>query len=191
MGFDRDEMLSRGWQQAALRPSSGLSRQIGMQGSTGAELQTEVRAIDEMLRSLPEKIARRILNKALRSGGAVYQHRARANLANHIRSGRLAESIRVSLSRRRGVTTLRIRAGGKGKWGDAFYAGFVELGTKPHLIKPKRRRSLFLSGIFRELVNHPGAQAVEFMGDAYQEATQQAIDTIANELRARLAEAVK
>lgn len=54
---------------------------------------------------------------------------------------------------------------------DAPYASFVDEGTRPHEIRPKRRTFLRFSigggpPIFARVVRHPGTRAAAFTGDA-------------------------
>lgn len=73
----------------------------------------------------------------------------------------------------------------------AYYAPFVEFGTKPHMIYPRRARALrFEVGgevVFAKRVSHPGTQAQEFVKQAVK-------DTIDNGLpiiRKKVIEAIE
>jgi HK97 gp10 family phage protein len=146
------------------------------------------------LEALPDKLARRYLRAALRRGGLVYQKQAQSRVP--VKSGALRDSIRVSTQLRRGEVFATIKAGrtrrAKGKNGvlkgdrAPFYAHFVEFGTQAHRIKPRDRKSLFLAGVFREIVDHPGASARPFMRPAFDTGTEEAVKVIADSLRAAL-----
>lgn len=53
---------------------------------------------------------------------------------------------------------------------DANYASFMELGTRPHVIRPRNAKALrFTQGsrvVFATRVNHPGTRARPFLGPA-------------------------
>ena len=81
------------------------------------------------------------------------------------RTGHLQQSIRADLS--------KVHEGKAEIVADASYAPFVEFGTKPHVIKPKRRQSLRWatdSGYaFAKLVKHPGSKPYPFFRKAIEE----------------------
>jgi hypothetical protein len=91
----------------------------------------------------------------------VAQHAAKRFV--RVRSGRLLSSIR----KRRGVTTrgpyVEIVAGGR----TARYALFEEQGTRPHIIRARRRKALrFMQGgqvRFARAVRHPGTRGSHFL----------------------------
>ena len=83
---------------------------------------------------------------------------------------------------RKGKVQAFVKAGNK----VAFYAHMVEYGTASHLIKPKDRKSLFLAGVFKEAVQHPGATKKPFMRPAIDNKAQDAIETMADYLRDRI-----
>ena len=81
------------------------------------------------------------------------------------RTGHLQQSIRVDLS--------NVNEGKAEIVADASYAPFVEFGTKPHVIKPKRRQTLRWATeegyIFAKLVRHPGSKPYPFFRKAIEE----------------------
>ena len=86
------------------------------------------------------------------------------------RTGHLQQSIRVDLS--------NINEGKAEIVADASYAPFVEFGTKPHVIKPKRRQTLRWATeegyIFAKLVRHPGSKPYPFFRKAVEEGLEEA-----------------
>ena len=86
------------------------------------------------------------------------------------RTGHLQQSIRVDLS--------NINEGKAEIVADASYAPFVEFGTKPHVIKPKRRQTLRWATeegyIFAKLVRHPGSKPYPFFRKAIEEGLEEA-----------------
>lgn len=151
------------------------------------------------LDTLPAKIEANILRGALRAGAKVQLLAARvaapvgAPAAENARlyggrRGALRDSLRIkSVRAPRGVVKIAVSAGGKAKDGaDAFYARFVEKGTKPHDIKPRRHRSLFFAGLLREIVHHPGARPQPFMERTFDATAAAAVDAAAAYIRKRL-----
>jgi HK97 gp10 family phage protein len=128
-----------------------------------------LRELETELLQFPAKLQRKVLAKVMRAGGAIVRDLARGKVRS--RSGRLAKSIRVTIVRNRktGQLTARIIAGRRKAKNDPYYALMVEGGTEPHEIRPKGKKSLFLAGIFSELVQHPGADAKPFLGPALEE----------------------
>lgn len=82
-------------------------------------------------------------------------------------TGRLRASIRMDPPR---LFSLRpsVRVGS-----DVFYAPYVNDGTRPHVIRPKRARALrFVVGgqvVFARVVQHPGTKANPFLTRALRE----------------------
>ena len=81
------------------------------------------------------------------------------------RTGHLQQSIRVDLS--------NVHEGKTEIVADASYAPFVEFGTKPHVIRPKKRHSLRWATeegyTFAKLVHHPGIKPYPFFRKAIEE----------------------
>lgn len=166
-----------------------------------AELQ---RTLDQ----LPAKIEANILRGALRAGANVIADEARRLVP--VKTGQLKESIRVSVRPfPGGKLVATVKAGGRfkvyasgkaikdaayrtGKAGGGFdyhtpfYAHFVEFGTARHWIKPKSRKSLFIAGLLKELVDHPGARPKPFMRPAFDGKARAAIEAMAAYIRTRL-----
>ena len=96
--------------------------------------------------------------------------------------GELRKSIRISIKVRSGKVVASVKAGNA----KAFYTHMVEYGTARHLIKPKNRKSLFIAGIFKEVIDHPGAQKKPFMRPALDGKSSAAIDAMAEYIRDRI-----
>ena len=86
------------------------------------------------------------------------------------RTGHLQQSIRVDLS--------KVEEGKAEIVAGASYAPFVEFGTRPHLIKPKRRQSLRWATeegfVFARIVHHPGSKPHPFFRKAIEEGLEEA-----------------
>ena len=152
----------------------------------------EVKGLSELqkaLDQLPARLEANVVRGGLRSAAKVIRDEARrlcpvgSNLPKGHEPGALRDSIRVSVSVKRGTVRASIKAGGKNH---VYYAHMVEYGTARHLIKPKNRKSLFLAGLFKELVEHPGARKSPFMRPALDAKTMEAIEAFAGYVRERL-----
>lgn len=164
--------------------------------------------LQQTLDQLPAKIEANVLRGALRAGANVIADEARRQVP--VKTGQLRESIRVSVRPFPGgklVATVKAggrfkvyasgkaikgaayktaRAGGKPDYHAPFYAHFVEFGTARHWIKPKSRKSLFIAGLLKELVDHPGARPKPFMRPAFDTKVRAAIEAMADYIRTRL-----
>lgn len=144
--------------------------------------------LQRALAQLPAKLEARVSRQALRAGAKIIEQEAKARVP--VNEGKLRASIRVSTGIRNGVVNAQVKAGGRKK-GDPFYAHFVEFGTKPHEIKPRRFKSLFIAGLMRKIVQHPGAKAKPFMKPAFDAKAQEAVGAVTDYIRKRLARLVK
>jgi HK97 gp10 family phage protein len=145
----------------------------------------EIKGLAELhqtLQQLPATIERNVLRGALRAGGKVIEAEARSLVP--VASGDVRDSIRVSMRVRSkaGWVNAQVKAGNKKAW----YARLVEFGTARHWIRPKNRKSLFIAGLFKEAVDHPGAKPKPFMRPAFDNKARAAIDAMADYIRARL-----
>lgn len=91
----------------------------------------------------------------------------RARVLAPVRTGRLRSSIRAEPPRffsLRGVVSVG---------SDLEYAGFVNDGTRPHTIRPRRAKALrFVVGgqvVYARVVHHPGTRARPFLDRALRE----------------------
>ncbi len=86
------------------------------------------------------------------------------------RSGHLQQSIRPDLT--------QVSEGKAEIVAEASYAPFVEFGTRPHLIRPKMRKSLRWATdegyVFARLVRHPGSKPYPFFRTAIKEDLEEA-----------------
>ncbi|MDA8256445.1 MAG: HK97 gp10 family phage protein [Betaproteobacteria bacterium] len=139
-----------------------------------AELQT-------LLDELPAKIESNIVRGGLRTAAKVVELEAR-RLCPIGKTSALRDSIHVSMRAKHGHISATIKAGGA----KAFYAHMVEYGTARHWIKPKNRKSLFVAGLMKEAVDHPGAKKEPFMRPAIDGKAADAIQTMADYMRDRI-----
>lgn len=153
------------------------------------------------LDQLPAKIEANIMRGALRAGAKLIQAEARRlvpvappNAKNQRLyggyEGLLRDSIRVSVSLRRGTVTAKVRAGGKVRGtGDPYYARWVEYGTAPHRMTASTPGGKLLIGgtAFASSVMHPGTQPRPYLRPAMDTQAQAAVQAVAAYIRQRLA----
>ncbi|MEM2003901.1 MAG: hypothetical protein QXQ37_04535, partial [Nitrososphaerota archaeon] len=81
-------------------------------------------------------------------------------------TGRLKNSIKVSRERRNRICVLA----------EAPYSGFVEFGTRPHIIRPRQKQVLRFEAdgkvVYATRVYHPGAGPKPFFRPAFQYAAE-------------------
>lgn len=143
-----------------------------------------IREVALALEGLPAKLQRKALASALRAAGRIVRDVARSKVP--VKSGALKRSIRVSIVRRGDKLIARVIAGRNKKKGDPFYAWMVEGGTQAHEIRPKGKKSLFLAGLFKEQVRHPGAKKKPYLGPALEAGAQAALDAMRDTLAAEI-----
>lgn len=162
--------------------------------------------LQAFLDQLPAKVEQNILRSALRQGAKVIAEEAKANAP--VKDGDLRRSIKVSVRVQRGVVTAKVKAGDEKAW----YAHFVEFGTRPHLIsvsedsrpgrmtrrgfKPyslKTLNKMMKNGSLKigqnfvgASVSHPGAQAKPYMRPALDTKTDEALKAIGEQIKKRL-----
>lgn len=152
----------------------------------------EVKGLAELgslLDGFSAKIERNVVSGALRAGAKIIEAEAKrlcplavGNLPKGHEPGELRDSIHVSMRTRRGVVTATIKAGSK----KAYYAHMVEFGTALHFIKPKNRKSLFVAGLFKEVIDHPGAKRHPFMRPAIDGKKDEALQAIVDYMTTRI-----
>lgn len=149
------------------------------------EIVTGLAPLQQYLDQLPAKVERNVLRGALRAGAKVELAEAKRLVpveqgGKH--PGALRDSLRIKTSSRGGVVKAIVAAGSK----VAYWAHWVEFGTARHFIKPKNRKSLFLAGLFKEGVDHPGAKKKPFMRPALDNTANGAIAAVGAYIRNRL-----
>ncbi len=149
-----------------------------------------LKGVQALLDALPAKIEKNFVRGGLRAAAKVVEAEAKqlcpvgdAHLPKGRTSGALRDSIHVSMRSHRDRVQATIKAGGDKAW----YAAMVEHGTARHWIKPKNRKSLFLAGLERKVVLHPGAKKQPFMRPAIDTKASEAIETFSAYLKNRLA----
>ena len=142
---------------------------------------TGLAGLQALLDELPARIEGNVVRGGLRAAAKVVEMEAK-RLCPVGKTGDLRNSIRVTLRSKHGHISATVKAGNA----KAFYAHMVEFGTARHWIKPKNRKSLFVAGLLREAVDHPGAKKEPFMRPAIDGKADEAIDAMAAYLRDRI-----
>jgi HK97 gp10 family phage protein len=160
-------------------------------------------ALQRALDTLPARLESNVMRGALRAGARVFADLARAAAPEAEpseknkrlyggRRGLLRDSIRVRVSLKNGQITARVVAGGKVGSAQAYYAMWVEKGTKPHTIRIVTAKGLNIGGqnsggwVVTQ-VQHPGARPHPFMEPSFDQGSDQALRAVAAYVRKRLA----
>lgn len=142
--------------------------------------------LDALLRTLPEKVQKNITRSALNAGAKVFLQEVKQNVPR--RSGDLLKTVRISSRNTPDGPAVSVKAGGKVKGVDAWYARLVEYGTKPHKIAAnKKGGSLHFGSATVKSVDHPGIRPRPFMRPAVDAKFPEAVKAITNKIRERLA----
>lgn len=151
---------------------------------------TGLSELQKLLDDLPGNIEKNVVRGGIRAAAKVVLEEAKrlapvggSNLPKGESPGDLRDSIRISMKVKKGLVTASINAGSN----KAYYAHMVEFGTAQHFIKPKNRKSLFIAGLMKEIVDHPGAKAKPFMRPAIDSKAEEAINAMADYMRDRIA----
>lgn len=137
--------------------------------------------LDKFFDDLVPKMQRNIMRGALRAGAVPVRDQAKANV--HSVTGALKDGIKISTGVKGGVVSAKVRVTGK----HAFVAHWLEFtGAAPHWIKPRSRKSLFLAGLAREAVYHPGFKPKPFMRPALDAQATAAVVATGEYIKRRL-----
>lgn len=147
---------------------------------------TGLAELERRLRAAPEAIERKFGRTALAAAARVVRDEARQCVP--VDSGALRDSVRTSSRAGKGTAgpSVQVKAGGRVRGKSVRHAHLVEFGTAPHEIRPKGAKSLFIAGVMRTLVKHPGARARPFLRPALDAKGDEATAAFAANLRGRL-----
>ena len=133
---------------------------------------TGLAELDKAVKTLPEKIQKRVLVGALRAGGRVIAKQAKARVP--IKFGRLKKNIAVIAGKfERGTAIVYVHTKPK-----AWYSHMIEFGTKPHAVAKKSNTS---SGKQTGKM-HPGGKAHPYMRPAFDTTHKEVLDAIGQKL---------
>lgn len=151
---------------------------------------TGFKELDKKFKSLSKKLQGNALRRAVRKGNKVFRKAGKKN-APVGTSGRLKKSIKSKLSKKFGVITgtTGVEAGRDSKH-DAWYANFVEWGTKTRvtikkLYRPKGHPTWIRTDITKDSnpVSLKSFPATRFMKKTFENNKDRAIREFRNEIR--------
>ena len=157
-----------------------------------------MKELAQFLDELPAKLQKNVMRGALRAGCNVIRAEAKAwcppgtPSAENVRlyggyTGALRDSIRVGAKSSGSIVTGYVKAGGKVKGADVYYAHMIEYGTKAHTIKARDGGALSFGGGFVQSVRHPGIKPRPFMRPALDSQSTAATVATAEYMKNRLA----
>jgi hypothetical protein len=132
------------------------------------------KALENCLRELPEKLAKKYLDNAIKEGLKIVkqseQALAQKGTQPHKWPGHLATSIEIYKTKPgswpSGATTAFSVKPIKKKGGG--FAMIIEYGTKPHSLAPVKKKALAWQGIVREWAHHPGSRKFPFLVPSWE-----------------------
>ncbi len=137
---------------------------------------TGLKELNRALSKLPGRIHNNIMTAAVRAGANIVKEEAARNLDGK------KKDIVVAKSRAPKGTTLFKIGPSSGKW----YLKFKETGTKPHVIKSKKKALADGTEFFGLVVDHPGQPAAPFLRPALDENVPKIVEAMAKKTRERL-----
>lgn len=129
---------------------------------------------------LPEEVRKELAKEVRKEANEI---RKIAQSKVPVGSGMMKNDIKVRTSQRGLNASVGVFSKDRG-----YIARFVELGTRPHEIKPHKKRALYIGGRFAEKIDHPGAKPKPFLLDtqerraAFQEKLRQKLLEVLREL---------
>lgn len=159
----------------------------------------------EQLRGIPDKVRKRVLQKAIRAGGSVLVREAKktvptdaGNLKRSLdqkvksyQSGKIAVSIIGQRKGQRASAKVRHGRGGLSRKGYAVPIHLVENPTKPHRIPKEGKGPLVMrlpSGrqVIVESIQHPGTAGHAFLRAAAERAQELTASTVAAKMQTEI-----
>lgn len=144
-------------------------------------------ALQAQLDKLPATLEANVMRGGMRAGGKVLEREIELHVPEVLRSsgksGELKASVRTTTSSKKGVVSAFVKMGDE----KAYWWRWFEFGTAAHDIKPKSRASLFVAGLLREIVHHPGAKPRPVMRSAMDSKAGAALVAVGEYVRNRLA----
>ncbi len=154
--------------------------------------------LQKMLDTLPAKVEANIMRAALRAGANVIKEEAkllcpvgppssRGAKRYKLYQGALRDSIRVGARLKNGKVTATIKAGGRVRGADVWYARLIEFtGSAAHIIRAQKGKALAIGGGLLASVEHPGMKAQPFMRPAMDTKSDAAIQAVGEYVKKRL-----
>lgn len=125
--------------------------------------------ISRKLKNIEKKAGNKVVRRGVSKMAQVVRKEMRRNAPR--RSGKLNKELRYKVQRdRRGGFTAKV-----GAFNDAFYAKFLEDGTKPHRIPKKNGGKVVINGSVRQNASHPGTRGTKFLSKSFDKSRKRAI----------------
>ena len=135
--------------------------------------------LQAFLNQLPANLERNVMRSGLRQGANVIRKDAQERVP--VKSGELRKSIKVRTRSRRGQVTATVET-------RDFKAHWIEFGTDPHEITPKKPDGALAFGdTVVKAIQHPGTHAQPFMRPAADSKADAAVVAVGDQIRKRLA----
>tara|TARA_B100001063_G_scaffold247320_1_gene292620 strand:+ start:11933 stop:12382 length:450 start_codon:yes stop_codon:yes gene_type:complete len=126
--------------------------------------------IAKTLKNLDSKSANKVVRRGVSKMAQVVRKEMRRNAPR--RTGQLNKELRYKVSRdRQGGFTAQV-----GAFNKAYYAAFLENGTKPHKIPKKKGAKVVLNGRVVQNINHPGTKGSKFISKSFQKSRKRAVE---------------
>jgi HK97 gp10 family phage protein len=146
---------------------------VSLQLKGGADLQ-------KFLDSLPADVEKNVMRGGLRAGAKVLKDEAVEFVP--VNTGDLKNSLKIKTSSGNGIVRARVVIGNK----MAFYAHFIEFGTKPHVIKAAANKLLVFGNFIGRSVLHKGVKPKPFLRNALDSGAASALSATTAYIRKRL-----
>lgn len=125
--------------------------------------------ISKKLKNMEKKAGNKVVRRGVSKMAQVVRKEMRKNAPR--KSGKLNKELRYKVQRdRRGGFTAKV-----GAFNDAFYAKFLEDGTKAHKIPKKKGAKVVINGSVRQSANHPGMRGSKFLSKSFSQSKSRAI----------------
>jgi HK97 gp10 family phage protein len=141
---------------------------------------TGFKELEAALKKLPQEMAQKVIRKGALSGIGVMRKAAKGNVPQ--RRGNLMKKLRAKMKKGSLPWEVVYQLGATKA---AFYGLFLEFGTKPHVIVPRKtsrtkdgvvHKALGKDAKFGVRVNHPGIKPIRWLTRAFDQNIQAAIE---------------
>jgi HK97 gp10 family phage protein len=168
-------------------------REAGTAGASGSIRLEGGKELDQELRGLERKVARKILSQSLREGAKVVL--AEAKRRAPVRSGLVRSKLRVRSARKRKSETvaLKVQTGEGNYKGKTFYASFLEFGfNQSPILRMPNGRIVSMKRSVRNRLRLKGTPIAPrpFMGPAFHAKAREAVRVTADTLWTKIKQAI-
>jgi HK97 gp10 family phage protein len=139
----------------------------------------------EELKKVELSFASKVMRGAMSEAAELLKNEVKARVP--VKTGALRDSVRASVFNRKKTVVGYVTLGNE----KAYYARFIESGTKAHWIEPSTKRALLIGGKFYGRVRHPGIKPRRPLWFAVYAAKPAVIDALEAGIARRLENAVK